>query len=128
MCDTSKTPTAVRTAICSAVKPQQSTGISQPPKSTIFAFAARCTAFNAVLLSSIVSAIVGSFKNINPQLSTIAPVWLKYFGPRHTPMAGLTTKRQAREHARACLSQVELQIRRTASPQTGTDEDRKELR
>src|ERR1700730_17672544 len=38
--------------MCSATKPQQSTGISHPPKSTILDFAARCTAFKAVLRST----------------------------------------------------------------------------
>src|SRR5580698_3937426 len=47
---TSKRPTAVRTARCSAIRPEYSTGISQPPKSTIFAFRARWVAFRAVCL------------------------------------------------------------------------------
>ncbi len=34
---TSKSPTAVRTAMCSAIRPEYSTGMSHPPKSTIFA-------------------------------------------------------------------------------------------
>ena len=34
---TSKTPTPVRTAMCSAIRAEYSTGMSQPPKSTIFA-------------------------------------------------------------------------------------------
>jgi hypothetical protein len=42
--------------MCSAVSPQQSTGMSQPPKSTIFAFAARCTEFNAVLRKGVASS------------------------------------------------------------------------
>src|SRR6202142_87917 len=46
---TSNKPTAVRTAMCSAVMPEYSTGISQPPKSTILAPSCRWTPFNAVL-------------------------------------------------------------------------------
>jgi hypothetical protein len=42
---TSKSPTLVRTAMCSAISPPPgpgySTGMSQPPKSTILAFNAR---------------------------------------------------------------------------------------
>ena len=49
---TSKRPTPVRTAMCSAIKPPPgpgySTGISQPPKSTILAFSARWAALRAV--------------------------------------------------------------------------------
>ena len=49
---TSKRPTAVRTAMCSAISAgRYSTGISQPPKSTIFAFSARWAALRAVFLS-----------------------------------------------------------------------------
>src|ERR1700733_3582493 len=51
---TSKRPTAVRTARCSAMRPPPgqgySTGMSQPPKSTILAFRARCVALSAVFL------------------------------------------------------------------------------
>src|SRR5882757_8653063 len=49
---TSKIPTPVRTAICSATRPPvagYSTGISHPLKATIFAPIFRWTAFNAVL-------------------------------------------------------------------------------
>src|SRR5437588_7675826 len=46
---TSKTPTPVRTAVCSAMRPEYSTGISQPPKSTIFAPRRRCIELRAVL-------------------------------------------------------------------------------
>ena len=49
---TSKTPTPVRTATCSFIRPPTegySTGMSQPLKSTIFAPNWRWTAFNAVL-------------------------------------------------------------------------------
>ena len=52
---TSNSPTPVRTAMCSAINPPPgpgySTGMSHPPKSTIFAFSARCVAFSAVFLS-----------------------------------------------------------------------------
>src|ERR1035437_10479663 len=52
---TSKRPTAMRTARCSAITPPPgpgySTGISQPPKSTILAFRARWVALRAVFLS-----------------------------------------------------------------------------
>src|SRR5271168_3508692 len=46
---TSNNPTAVRTAMCSAVIPEYSTGISQPPKSTILAPRRRWTPLSAVL-------------------------------------------------------------------------------
>src|SRR5580692_4063783 len=66
---TSKSPTPVRTAMCSAIRPPPelgipatgpcrwdgghgySTGMSHPPKSTIFAFSARCVALSAVFFS-----------------------------------------------------------------------------
>ena len=51
---TSNTPTLARTALCSATRPPvdgYSTGISQPPKSTILAPKERCTAFSGVLRS-----------------------------------------------------------------------------
>src|SRR5580693_310994 len=46
---TSKRPTPVRTAMCSAVMPEYSTGMSQPPKSTILAPSCRWTLLRAVL-------------------------------------------------------------------------------
>src|ERR1700681_1625735 len=46
---TSNTPTRSRTARCSSMTPLYSTGMSQPPKSTIFAPMLRCTAFKGVL-------------------------------------------------------------------------------
>src|ERR1700677_4859778 len=52
MCDTSKMPTPLRTALCSAIMPPAcgySTGMSQPLKSTIFAAVWRWTALSAVL-------------------------------------------------------------------------------
>src|SRR5580704_10785807 len=49
---TSKTPTPVRTAMCSAIRPEYSTGMSQPPKSTIFAPMRRCMTLRAVLRSA----------------------------------------------------------------------------
>src|SRR5947208_15881874 len=58
---TSKTPTFPRTALCSAIKPPldgYSTGMSQPPKLTIFAPRRRCNAFSAVLRSELVSEVV----------------------------------------------------------------------
>src|SRR5438445_7049179 len=58
---TSKTPTLPRTALCSAIKPPldgYSTGISQPPKLTIFAPRRRCNAFRGVLRSSLMREIV----------------------------------------------------------------------
>ena len=41
MWETSKSPAALRTARCSPISPEYSTGISQPPKATIFAPLAR---------------------------------------------------------------------------------------
>src|SRR6185437_6240376 len=60
---TSNTPTFPRTLLCSATSPPvdgYSTGISQPPKSTIFAPIARCMAFSGVLRSG---AVAESTKN-----------------------------------------------------------------
>src|ERR1700676_5111219 len=54
---TSKTPTPPRTALCSATNPPldgYSTGISQPPKLTIFAPRRRCSVLSDVLRSSVV--------------------------------------------------------------------------
>src|SRR6185312_8329824 len=45
----SNRPTRVRTAICSAINPEYSTGMSHPPKSTIFAPDWRWLAFRDVL-------------------------------------------------------------------------------
>ena len=58
---TSKTPTLERTALCSATNPPlagYSTGISHPPKFTIFAPKRRCTAFSDVLRSSMMGEVV----------------------------------------------------------------------
>src|SRR5689334_5882042 len=57
---TSKTPTAVRTAKCSAISPEYSTGMSHPPKSTIFAPIWRWTWFNAVLRSVVGASVIGA--------------------------------------------------------------------
>src|SRR5881628_1596225 len=54
---TSNTPARVRTAICSAVIPEYSTGISQPPNGTIRAFDAQWRAWSGVFLGAIVSVI-----------------------------------------------------------------------
>src|SRR5436305_3693014 len=48
---TSKMPTPVRTAMCSAISPEYSTGMSHPPKSTILAPSLRWTLFRAVFLN-----------------------------------------------------------------------------
>ena len=48
---TSNTPTAERTALCSSMMPEYWTGMSQPPKSTIFAPSARWTEFKGVTRS-----------------------------------------------------------------------------
>src|SRR5215468_442498 len=53
---TSKTPTDLRTALCSASKPPvagYSTGISHPPKLTMRAPSRRCSAFSGVVRSSV---------------------------------------------------------------------------
>ena len=42
MCETSKTPESVRTALCSAITPSYCTGISQPANGTSRAPAATC--------------------------------------------------------------------------------------
>ena len=56
---TSNRPTAVRTVLCSSTSPEYWTGMSQPPKSTIFAPSARCTAFSGVRFKSTLVSIVG---------------------------------------------------------------------
>src|ERR1700722_5802596 len=58
---TSKIPTPLRTALCSATSPPlpgYSTGMSHPPKLTILARWPRCTAFRAVLRNSDVREVV----------------------------------------------------------------------
>src|SRR5881394_2512908 len=50
---TSNRPTRSRTARCSSMTPEYSTGMSQPPKSTIFAPMLRCTAFKGVFQRAI---------------------------------------------------------------------------
>src|SRR6266436_2009481 len=58
---TSKTPTAPRTALCSATRPPldgYSTGMSQPPKLTIFAPSRRCTALSDVFRSSLTVGVL----------------------------------------------------------------------
>src|SRR5262249_15595751 len=55
---TSKIPTPLRTALCSATRPPlegYSTGISHPPKLTIFAPSFLCSAFSGVLRSSVLA-------------------------------------------------------------------------
>src|SRR5580765_7258270 len=58
---TSNTPARVRTARCSAVMLEYSTGISQPPNGTMRALDAQCRAWSGVFLRSevIVSVIAG---------------------------------------------------------------------
>src|SRR5580700_8833539 len=58
---TSNRPTLDRTALCSATSPPvtgYSTGMSHPPKFTIFAPKRRCTAFSAVFRSSVMGGVV----------------------------------------------------------------------
>src|SRR5262245_20662356 len=58
--ETSNTPTPVRTAKCSFIRPPlagYSTGMSQPPKSTILAPSRRCSALSEVFLSAWLSAV-----------------------------------------------------------------------
>src|SRR4051812_36968755 len=64
---TSKTPTPPRTALCSATSPPfagYSTGISQPPKFTIFAPRRRCTPLRGVFRSS---GMVGELTDCIPR-------------------------------------------------------------
>src|SRR5258706_10557174 len=56
MCETSNRPAARRTARCSAMRPEYSTGMSQPPKGTILAPLSRWTAWSGVLRSSGIAA------------------------------------------------------------------------
>src|SRR5688572_1645276 len=51
MCETSNSPAAVRTAMCSAVMPEYSTGMSQPPNGTMRAPRDICDAWSGVFLS-----------------------------------------------------------------------------
>ncbi len=71
MCETSKRPTPVRTAMCSAMRPEYSTGISQPPKSTILALCARWVAFSAVLRSVAVASAMEILSGICSAASSI---------------------------------------------------------
>src|SRR5579872_2773801 len=71
---TSNTPTAPRTALCSATSPPldgYSTGISQPPKLTIFAPKRRCSTLRAVLRSSL---ILGEFAASIPHARAVPRV------------------------------------------------------
>src|SRR5687767_10081549 len=52
MWETSKSPAAVRTAMCSLMRPAYSTGMSQPPKGTILAPLSRCAEFSGVFCST----------------------------------------------------------------------------
>jgi len=64
---TSKMPTPVRTALCSAMMPPTdgySTGMSQPLKSTILAPAWRWTAFRAVLRIMVDTSTAGNESSI----------------------------------------------------------------
>src|SRR5882757_5462203 len=82
---TSNSPTPVRTAMCSAMRPEYSTGISQPPKSTILAPRRRWVALRAVLRSAAGAAVdtVQESFGRGGELSRVAPaericcvVWL----------------------------------------------------
>ena len=65
---TSKMPTPVRTALCSAIMPPAegySTGMSQPLNSTIFAPIWRCTGLSAVLrMAGVVASTAGNGTSI----------------------------------------------------------------
>src|SRR5687767_924150 len=52
MWETSKSPAAVRTAMCSLMRPAYSTGMSQPPKGTILAPLSRCAELRGVFRST----------------------------------------------------------------------------
>src|SRR5260370_14816133 len=54
---TSKTPTAVRTALCSSMIPEYWTGMSHPPKSTILAPRERWTEWSGVVRSESAEAM-----------------------------------------------------------------------
>src|SRR5258708_28645619 len=65
---TSKRPTLPRTALCSATRPPvdgYSTGMSQPPKLTIFAPRRRCSVFSGVFR---ISLVVGELADSIPML------------------------------------------------------------
>ena len=69
---TSKMPTPVRTAMCSAMMPPAdgySTGMSQPLNSTIFAPIWRWTAFSAVLR---MAGVVASTADKKTSIRTVA--------------------------------------------------------
>ncbi len=77
---TSKTPTPVRTVMCSAIRPEYSTGISQPPKSTIFAPSRRCRLFSGVLRSSMVADTRTSDEGgilVEHEPLTLQPAWVR---------------------------------------------------
>src|SRR5271154_41713 len=70
---TSKTPTAPRTALCSATSPPvegYSTGMSHPPKLTIFAPNRRCSALSGVFRSSLVGELTDSIPHAQAETDT----------------------------------------------------------
>src|SRR5450755_3412487 len=71
---TSKTPAAPLTALCSATRPPvdgYSTGMSQPPKLTIFAPNRRCTALSDVFRSSLaVGVLTDSIPQAQAEIDT----------------------------------------------------------
>src|SRR5262249_45623631 len=82
MCETSKIPAPVRTALCSAIIPPAegySTGMSQPLNSTIFAPICRCTAFSAVFrMADVVTSTADKFSSVQGR-------WAAVDGETHYP-------------------------------------------
>ena len=62
MWQTSKSPAVVRTAMCSAVMPEYSTGMSQPPNGTMRAPRATCEAWSGVFFSEAVADSVMGYQ------------------------------------------------------------------
>src|SRR5512139_1491536 len=77
MWETSKRPAAVRTALCSAMTPEYSTGMSHPPKSTILAPLSRWTALRGVLRSSAIgrAATLSQGRETGQRSSTALIPW-----------------------------------------------------
>src|SRR6266478_2845051 len=117
---TSKTPTLLRTVLCSAISPPldgYSTGMSQPPKLTILAPRRRCNAFSGVLRSSLLCGVAADsipVAQAEIDTSTRSPT-----GQR-SPPEGLVQSSRLPEKLRRLkgIRQIELHLRRSQPHQT----------
>ena len=127
---TSKTPTPVRTAICSATMPHPieagySTGISHPPKSTILAPKRRCAELSAVLRSCVVVGTVtgllekeicsknmaNSERNTRPRTESRKPPFRAYRGRgRQTQVRTCMARARAETRGKSVLSRLAVSL------------------